>query len=77
MATSARAQELAEQLLGLEATRTPLPSAEGRRFGSGADVKLFLKRNKKVVAIAAVSVGAIALWFGYKAWQKKKGEQSL
>ena len=73
MSTSARAQELAEQLLGLEATRTPLPS--GRHFGAGG-VGEFVRANKKAVTIAAVGLGAIALFYGYKKWEAKKQQAS-
>jgi hypothetical protein len=72
MATSARAQELAEQLLGLENTRAPLP-VEKQRFQGGMDsIKGFVQRNKKAVTIAAVVVGAIVVYAGYKAYEKKK-----
>jgi hypothetical protein len=72
MSTSARAQELAEQLLGLEATRSPLP-VERRRFQGGVDsIKSFVQNNKKAVMIGAVVVGAIAVYAGYKAYQKKQ-----
>ena len=74
MATSARAQELAEQLLGLEATRTPLPEASGRHFGAGG-VGQYVRANKKVVMIGAL-VGAVVLFYGYKKWQAKKAEKT-
>lgn len=70
MSTSARAQELAEQLLGLEATRAPLP-VERRHFGGMTEIKAFIEKNKKAVAVGAVVVGAVAIFAGYKAWQKK------
>lgn len=72
MATSARAQELADQLLGLEATRTPLPS--GRHFGAGGVVE-YVRSHKKAVTIAAVAIGAVALFYGYKKMQAKKAEK--
>lgn len=74
MATSARAQELAEQLLGLEATRAPLP-VERQRFQGGMDgIKAFVQNNKKAVTVAAVAIGAVVVFMGYKAYQKKKNE---
>ncbi len=78
MSTSARAQELAEQLLGLEATRSPLP-VEGRRYGAGMDkIKAFIQQNKKAVTVVAVVAVAVAAYAGYKAYQKKKeGGESL
>lgn len=76
MATSARAQELAEQLLGLEATRAPLP-VEKQHFQGGMDnVKAFVQQNKKAVMIGAVVIGAVVVYAGYMAYQKKKTTSS-
>jgi hypothetical protein len=70
MATSPRAQELANQLLDLEATRAPLP-VEKRRFQGMNEVKAFIQKNKKAVTVAAVIAGAVVIFAGYKAYQKK------
>lgn len=71
MATSARAQELAEQLLGLEAVRAPLP-VQSQKFGGMAEIKAFVQKNKKAITIGAVVIGAVAIFAGYKAYQKKQ-----
>lgn len=70
---SARAQELAEKLLGLEATRAPLP-VEGQRFqGMGSNVKAFYQKNKKVLIVGTIAiVGAVVIYAGVKAYQDKK-----
>lgn len=75
MATSARAQELAEQLLGLEATRAPLP-VEQQKFGGMEGIKAFVQKNKKAVTIGAVVIGAVVIFAGYKAYQKKQAAGS-
>lgn len=73
MSTSPRAQELAEQLLGLEATRSPLPSVEKRHFGMGmGDVKAFMQKNKKAVIAVGVVVVAVAVFAGYKMYKNKQ-----
>ena len=74
MATSARAQELAEQLLGLESSRVPLPAERMRFSGPRMDrFKAMVSGNKKMIVIAAVvAVGAIAVIAGVSAYEKKK-----
>ena len=71
MATSARAQELAEQLLGLEATRSPLP-VERQRFQGMSEMKAFVQKHKKVFIVGAVVVGVVVIYAGVKAYQAKK-----
>jgi hypothetical protein len=72
MATSPRAQELAEQLLGLEATRAPLP-VESRHFGAGMDkIKTFYRDHKTVALVGTALVVAAVAWAGYRVYQKKK-----
>jgi hypothetical protein len=73
MSTSARAQELAEQLLGLEATRTPLPAASSRHFGAG--IGEMVRDNKKAVMIGGALLGAVVIYWGYKKIQAKKADQ--
>ncbi len=70
MATSPRAQELAEQLLGMEATRLSMP-AEKRHFQGMNQIKAFVQRNKKAVIVGTVIVGAIAVYAGVIAYKKK------
>lgn len=73
MSTSARAQELAEQLLGLEATRTPLPAtAPSRHFGSG--VRDVVRENRTAIMIGGGVVAAVLLFWGFKKMQEKKNE---
>lgn len=70
MSTSARAQELAEQLLGLEATRTPLPAASSRHFGAG--IGQVYQNNKKAFMIGGAVVAGLAIYWGYKKMQARK-----
>lgn len=71
MATSARAQELADQLLDLEAMRGPLP-AESRRFKGMNEIKAFVRAHKKAVMVVGVIAGALILYAGYKEYQKNR-----
>jgi uncharacterized membrane protein YebE (DUF533 family) len=71
MATSPRAQELVEQLLGLEASHASFP-AESRRFGMGMEgMKAFVRKNKTAVTIGVVAVVAVVAFAGYQAYEKK------
>ena len=69
MAKNMRPQELARQLLGLEEhSRMPV---EGQRFAGTKEIKDFVMKHKKPLTIVAVVVGAVAVYAGYKAYQKK------